>query len=57
MRLLLVEDEPELLRSLARALREEESGVMRELQESLRKQVTLKPDPHLHHEQFDVMAI
>jgi hypothetical protein len=30
--------------------------VLRELQESLGKAVTIKPDPHLHHEQFDVMA-
>jgi ribonuclease G len=42
---------------IARALREEEYAVMRELQESLGKAVTIKPDPHLHHEQFDVMAI
>ena len=42
---------------IARALREEEYAVLRELQESLGKPVTIKPDPHLHHEQFDVMAI
>jgi hypothetical protein len=27
------------------------------LQESLGKPISIKPDPHLHHEQFDVMAI
>jgi hypothetical protein len=42
---------------IARALKEEESAVMRDLQESLGKPVTVKPDTHLHHEQFDVMAI
>jgi len=42
---------------IARALKEEERGVLRELQETLGKEVTIKPDAHLHHEQFDVMAI
>jgi ribonuclease G len=42
---------------IARALREEESAVFRELQATLGKSVMLKPDPHLHHEQFDVMAV
>jgi len=41
---------------IARALKEEESGVLRELRDTLRKDVTLRPDPLLHHEQFDVMA-
>jgi ribonuclease G len=41
---------------IARALREEESSVLTELKETLHKDVTLKPDMHLHHEQFDVMA-
>jgi Ribonuclease G/E len=41
---------------IARALREEESGVLRELKGTLRKEIQLKPDPLLHHEQFDVMA-
>jgi ribonuclease G len=40
---------------IARALKEEEAAVLRELQEALGKGVTLKPDPYLHHEQFDVM--
>ncbi len=30
--------------------------VIRDLQQSLGKPVTIKPDVHLHHEQFDVMA-
>ena len=41
---------------IARALKEEESGVLREMSQVLGKPVTLRPDTHLHHEQFDVMA-
>ena len=41
---------------IARALKEEESGVFREINHVLGKPVTLRPDTHLHHEQFDVMA-
>jgi ribonuclease G len=42
---------------IARALKEEESGIFRDLQETLGKPITLRADAHLHHEQFDVMAI
>ncbi len=42
---------------IARALKEEESAIFRDLQQMLGKPVTLRPDTHLHHEQFDVMAI
>jgi ribonuclease G len=42
---------------IARALKEEESAVLRELQQALGRPVTIRPDAHLHHEQFDVMAI
>ena len=42
---------------IARALKEEESAVLRDLQQALGRPVTIKPDAHLHHEQFDVMAI
>jgi ribonuclease G len=42
---------------IARALKEEESALLRDLQQTLGKPVTVKPDTHLHHEQFDVMAI
>jgi ribonuclease G len=42
---------------IARALREEESALLRELQRTLGKPITIKPDTHLHHEQFDVMAV
>ena len=41
---------------IARALREEEPALLRDLQQSLGKPVTIKADVHLHHEQFDVMA-
>jgi len=41
---------------IARALKEEESAMLRDLQHALGKPVTIKPDTHLHHEQFDVMA-
>jgi ribonuclease G len=42
---------------IARALKEEESAVLRDLQSLLGRPVTIKPDTHLHHEQFDVMAV
>jgi ribonuclease G len=42
---------------IARALKEEENAVLRELQQVLGRPVTIRPDAHLHHEQFDVMAI
>jgi len=42
---------------IARALKEEESAVLRDMQHTLGKPVTIKPDSHLHHEQFDLMTI
>lgn len=42
---------------IARALKEEERGVLKDLKSMLGKDVVVKPDVHLHHEQFDVMAI
>jgi ribonuclease G len=42
---------------IARALKEEESEVMKDLRASIGKDVTIKPDVLLHHEQFDVMAV
>jgi ribonuclease G len=42
---------------IARALKEEEQVLLRDLESTLGKKVTIKPDVHLHHEQFDVMAI
>jgi ribonuclease G len=41
---------------IARALKEEESSMLREMQHVLGKLITVKPDSHLHHEQFDLMA-
>ncbi|MGE3959221.1 MAG: ribonuclease E/G [Vicinamibacterales bacterium] len=42
---------------IARALKEEERDVMKDLRSALGKDVTVKPDFQLHHEQFDVMAV
>jgi hypothetical protein len=42
---------------IARAFREEESAVLRDLRQSIGRDVTVKPDVQLHHEQFDVMAV
>jgi ribonuclease G len=42
---------------IARALREEESAVLREMQAAVGKKVSIRSDPHLHHEQFDVMVL
>ena len=42
---------------IARALREEESAVLRDLKQSIGREITIKADDHLHHEQFDVMAV
>jgi ribonuclease G len=42
---------------IARALKEEESAVLQDLEQSIGKDVTIKPDVQLHHEQFDVMAV
>jgi ribonuclease G len=42
---------------IARAFKEEESAVLQDLRASIGKEVTIKPDFQLHHEQFDVMAI
>jgi ribonuclease G len=42
---------------IARALKEEESAVLKDLKQSIGKDVTVKADTQLHHEQFDVMAV
>jgi ribonuclease G len=42
---------------IARALKEEESAVLREMQAVVGKKVSIRSDPHLHHEQFDVMVL
>jgi ribonuclease G len=42
---------------IARALKAEENAVLRDLRQSLGREVTIKPDLQLHHEQYDVMAL
>jgi ribonuclease G len=42
---------------IARALKEEERGVLKDLKSMLGRDVIVKSDVHLHHEQFDVMSI
>ena len=42
---------------VARALKAEERGVLKEIERSLGKAITLRSDAILHHEQFDVMAM
>jgi ribonuclease G len=42
---------------IARALQEEERGVLKDLRNMLQRDVIVKSDVHLHHEQFDVMSI
>jgi len=42
---------------IARALRDEERAVFRDLKQALDKDIALRPDAQLHHEQFDLMAI
>jgi ribonuclease G len=42
---------------IARALKEEESAVVRDLRQATGKDVTIRADEHLHHEQFDLMAV
>ena len=42
---------------VARALKSEERGVLKEIERTLDREVTLRPDAILHHEQFDVTAM
>jgi ribonuclease G len=42
---------------IARALREEERAVFKELKQSLGRDIAVRADTQLHHEQFDLMAI
>jgi ribonuclease G len=42
---------------IARAFKEEESAVLVDLKAAIGKDVTIKSDFQLHHEQFDVMAV
>ncbi|HXH25711.1 MAG TPA: Rne/Rng family ribonuclease [Vicinamibacterales bacterium] len=42
---------------IARALREEERAVFKDLKQTLGREIAIRPDVQLHHEQFDLMAI
>jgi ribonuclease G len=42
---------------IARALKDEGRSVFRELEATVGRPVTVRPDEQLHHEQFDLMAI
>ena len=42
---------------IARALKEEESAVLRDMRSSIGKDVTVRADVQLHHEQFDLMTV
>ncbi len=42
---------------VARALKSEERGVLKEIERTLDREVTLRSDAILHHEQFDVTAM
>jgi ribonuclease G len=42
---------------IARALRDEERAVFKDLKQSLGREIAVRPDAQLHHEQFDLMAV
>jgi ribonuclease G len=42
---------------IARAFRDEERAVFKDLKQSLGRDIAVRPDAQLHHEQFDLMAI
>jgi Ribonuclease G/E len=42
---------------LARALQDVERDVLKEMERTAGRRVTLKPDPLLHHERFDLMVV
>jgi ribonuclease G len=42
---------------IARALKDEERAVLKELKQSIGREIAVKPDVQLHHEQFDLMAV
>jgi len=42
---------------IARALRDEERAVFRDLKQSIGRDIAVRPDAQLHHEQFDLMAV
>jgi ribonuclease G len=42
---------------IARALKDEERAVFKELKQSIGREIAVKSDVQLHHEQFDLMAV
>ena len=42
---------------IARALRDEERAVFKDLRQAIGREVAIRPDAQLHHEQFDLMAV
>jgi ribonuclease G len=42
---------------IARALRDEERAVFKDLKQAIGREVAIRPDAQLHHEQFDLMAV
>jgi hypothetical protein len=42
---------------IASALKDEERAVFKELKQSIGREIAVKPDVQLHHEQFDLMAV
>src|SRR5215207_7626722 len=42
---------------IARALRDEERAVFKDLKQSLNREIAVRSDAQLHHEQFDLMAV
>src|SRR5919106_62188 len=42
---------------IARALKEEERAVLKDLKQTIGREITVRSDGQLHHEQFDLMAI
>ncbi|MSO46409.1 MAG: Rne/Rng family ribonuclease [Acidobacteria bacterium] len=42
---------------IARALKDEERAVFKDLKQSLGREIAVRPDAQMHHEQFDLMAI
>ena len=42
---------------IARALKEEERGILKDLKQVLGRELVIRPDAQLHHEQFDVMTM
>jgi hypothetical protein len=42
---------------IARGFGDEERAVLKDLRQSLGKELVLRSDPQLHHEQSDVMAL